>query len=73
MPAPPAPAIARPTIRAVLFGATPQMRLPSSKMKTANRKDHLRLKYLYALPHVDWNAAMVKKKAEPYHPTSLRE
>jgi len=26
-------------------------------------------KYLYALPHVDWKDAIVRKKADPYHPT----
>jgi hypothetical protein len=30
-------------------------------------------KYLYALPHVDWNEATVRKKAEPYHPTLSRD
>ena len=32
IPAEPTPAMARPTMSAVLVGATPQMRLPSSKM-----------------------------------------
>ncbi len=36
-PAAPRPAMARPTIKAVLLGATAQIRLPSSKMKTARR------------------------------------
>jgi hypothetical protein len=38
MPALPNPAIARPMIRALEFGATPQMRLPSSKSEMAARK-----------------------------------
>jgi len=66
-PAPPSPAIARPTIRAVEFGATPQSRLPTSNTKRDIKKVILSGKYLYALPHVDWNAAKVRKKAEPYH------
>lgn len=39
----PRPAIARPTINAVLFGATPQMRDPISKRKTTIMKSHFRL------------------------------
>jgi hypothetical protein len=39
MPADPAPEIARPTINALEFGATPQIKLPISKMKTEIRKD----------------------------------
>jgi len=73
IPAPPAPAIARPTIRAVLLGATAQMRLPSSKMAIERRKTVLRGKYLYALPQVDWKEATVRKNAEPYQPTSSRD
>lgn len=38
MPAPPAPAMALPTIRVVEFLATAQMRLPISKMPIAVRK-----------------------------------
>ena len=53
IPAPPAPAMARPTMRVVLLFATAQMREPTSKMKMAMRKLSFRGKYLYALPHVD--------------------
>jgi hypothetical protein len=38
MPAPPAPAIARPTIKVVEFLATAHMRLPTSKIAMAVRK-----------------------------------
>lgn len=69
-PAAPNPAIARPTIRAVLFGATAQIRLPSSKMNTESRYVHLRGKYLKALPQGEVKAATVRKKAEPYQPIS---
>lgn len=48
----------------------PQMRLPSSKMKTAMRYVHFREKYLKSLPQGDVNEATVRKKAEPYHPMS---
>lgn len=41
MPAEPRPAMARPMISAVLFGATPHMRDPSSKIATAARNTHL--------------------------------
>lgn len=44
MPALPSPAIARPTIKVTESGATPQMREPSSKTKSAERKTHLMLK-----------------------------
>lgn len=37
MPAAPTPAIARPTISAMLLGATPQTREPTSKMKIVIR------------------------------------
>lgn len=46
IPAPPAPAMARPTIKVVLFLATPQMREPSSKMKMLIKKLSLSGKYL---------------------------
>lgn len=41
IPADPRPAMARPTMRATLFGATPQMRDPTSKIATAIRNTHL--------------------------------
>ena len=46
MPAAPTPAMARPTMRASEFGATPQIRLPTSKMKIERRKVIFRGKYL---------------------------
>ena len=65
--------LTRPTISAVLLGATPQIKLPSSKTKIANRNVHLIGKYFKALPQVLWKAAVVRKKAEPYQPTSFSE
>ena len=44
MPADPKPAIARPRMRAVELGATPQTKEPSSKMPMAVKKVHLMLK-----------------------------
>jgi hypothetical protein len=41
IPAAPIPATARPMMRAVEFGATPQIREPISKMKRAMRYTHL--------------------------------
>ena len=61
MPAPPNPAMARPTMRAVELGATPQMRLPISKMVTLMRKVSLRGKYLNALPNADWKPPKQRK------------
>jgi hypothetical protein len=67
MPAPPTPASARPKINAVELGATPQMRLPTSKINTDSKKVYFRSQNLNALPQVDWKAARVRKKAEPIH------
>ena len=69
MPAPPAPAIALPTMSVVLLCATAQIKLPTSKMAMAIRKAVLSGKYLYALPHVDWKEPTVRKNALPYQPT----
>jgi hypothetical protein len=41
IPATPIPAIARPTIKTVLEGATAQIKLPISKIRTATKKAHL--------------------------------
>lgn len=45
-PAAPTPVMARPTMRALLFGATPQTREPTSKMNMASRKLGFSGKYL---------------------------
>lgn len=71
MPAAPIPATALPTMSVVLFWATAQINEPISKVEMAPKKVVLRGKYLYPLPHVDWNEAMVRKKALAYHPTCL--
>jgi hypothetical protein len=73
IPAPPAPAMARPTIKVVEFLATAHTRLPISKIIMLIKNELLSGKYLYALPQVDWNEAIVRKKAEPYQPTWSRE
>lgn len=57
IPAAPTPAIALPTMKAVLLGATPQMSDPISKTAMASRNTSLRSKYLYPFPKVVWNAA----------------
>jgi hypothetical protein len=61
----------RSKMRAVLFGATPQIKLPSSKRNKARRNVGLMGKYFSAFPHVDWKAAKVKKPADTYQATSL--
>ena len=53
MPAPPAPATARPTMSVVELLATAHIKLPSSKIKMLRRKVGLSGKYFSALPHVD--------------------
>ena len=72
MPAPPTPAMARPTIRAVLFGAMPQIRLPTSKINTEMMKVILRSKYLKALPQAASRPPKVMKYAAAYQETSSR-
>lgn len=44
----------------------PQTRLPISNTKSAVKKVNFKGKYLYAFPQVDWNAAKVRKNADPY-------
>ena len=73
IPAAPAPEIARPTIRVVLFFATAHINDPTSKTKIDSRNVPFNGKYLYPFPQVDWKEATVKKNAEPYHPTWSRE
>jgi hypothetical protein len=46
--------MARPTIKVVGSWATPQTKLPSSKISMAIRYHSLRGKYLKSFPHVDW-------------------
>jgi hypothetical protein len=46
IPAPPKPAIARPKMKAVGFGATPHIKLPSSKSAMATMKYIFSEKYL---------------------------
>lgn len=53
IPAPPTPAIARPTINAFELGAVAQIRLPISKSSIVTMKVDFREKYLKALPHDD--------------------
>ena len=51
MPADPTPAIARPMIKVVEFGDTPQMSEPISKMTMETKYAHLRLKKVKNRPH----------------------
>ena len=73
MPALPHPAIALPIMSATEPGATPQMRLPSSKMPKAQRKDHFKLNMMNTRPYMGWRAPAVKRYALPYQPTSPEE
>jgi hypothetical protein len=52
IPAPPMPAMARPTINVVELFATAQIRLPTSKMKMLDKNETLSGKYLYNFPHL---------------------
>jgi hypothetical protein len=69
IPAPPTLVRVRPKISSVENGRTPQIRLPSSKMKTDSRKLYLMSQNSEALPQVDWKAEMVRKKADPIQDT----
>ena len=60
-PEPPKPAMARPTIRVVGSWATPQTKLPSSKMSMAMRNQSFRGKYLNSFPQVDWKPVGVSR------------
>jgi hypothetical protein len=50
----------------------PQITLPNSKRKMETRYVHLRGKIVYDRPQSAVVAAVVMKKAEPYHPISWR-
>jgi hypothetical protein len=71
-PAAPTPHIARPMIKAVEFGAAPQITLPSSKKKMEVRYVHFKGKNVYSRPQCAVVAAVVMKKDEPYQPMSWR-
>lgn len=51
---------------------SPQIKLPSSKTTTADKKTHLMLACLKALPQRETKPARVRRKPEPYHPTWSR-
>jgi hypothetical protein len=61
IPADPMPAIARPIMKVVEPGATPQRREPSSKMPTATRYIVLDEKKVYSRPKMSCKAQLVIK------------
>jgi len=65
-PEPPKPAMARPTIRVVGSWATPQTKLPSSKMSMAMRNQSFKGKYLNSFPQVDWKPVCVREAVGGY-------
>ena len=60
-PEAPRPAMARPTMRAIELGATPQISEPTSKMKRVSRNIHLILKKVYSRPKKSWKADKVSR------------
>jgi hypothetical protein len=60
-PAAPIPATALPIIKVMEFWATPQIRLPSSKIPMALRKTHLMLRKVYSFPKRSWRQAVVRR------------
>jgi hypothetical protein len=61
MPPEPTPAIARPRMNAIEFGAAPQMAEPASKRTIDPRKTALMEKTWYSFPNTSWKAHMVSK------------
>jgi len=72
-PPDPSPAMALPMIKAMEFGAAPQMAEPASNSKIDVRKVPLMLKKPYSFPNTSWNAQLVSKYAVPYQPMSPAE
>jgi len=70
IPALPRPAIARPMIKVIEFGATPQSSEPISNKKRAIRYAFLTEKSMKMRPNSGWKAHAVSRYAEPYHPIS---
>ena len=61
IPAEPTPAIARPMINAVEFGAAPQINEPTSKIIMDTEYAHLRLKKVKNRLHNNWHEQVVRK------------
>lgn len=61
IPATPSPAMARPMMRVVEFGATPHINEPNSKITTAAMKNHLMENDWYSFPQLGCNEHEVKK------------
>jgi hypothetical protein len=72
-PAAAIPAIALPQIKAVLLGATAQIKLPTSKIAALSKNAVLIGKNLKAFPQDARKHAYVSRNAAPYQPTSSRE
>jgi hypothetical protein len=70
MPAAPTPANARPTMKAIEFGAAPQIEEATSKRITLARRTGFVGKKAYSLPKRSWKQQLVRVYALPYQPTS---
>lgn len=70
IPALPRPAMARPTIKVIEFGATPQSSEPISNRNRAVRYAFLTEKSMKTRPNSGWKAHAVSRYADPYHPMS---
>jgi len=60
-------------MKAIEFGAAPQMAEPASKRKIDPRKTALTEKTWYSFPNTSWKAHMVSKYDVPYQPMSPAE
>lgn len=73
IPAPPTPAMARPTISTVEEDAVAQTIEPASKMAIVARYTYFMSSSANNLPIGSWNEHMVSRYADPYQPTSFTE
>lgn len=61
MPPAPRPAMALPMMKAIEFGAAPQMAEPTSNKRTAARKVALTFMKVYIFPNTNMNAQLVSR------------
>ena len=65
--------MARPSMKAIEFGAAPQRAEPTSNKRIDVMNVTLILNTVYSLPNTSWNAQLVSKYAVPYQPMSSAE
>lgn len=73
IPPEPTPAMARPNMKAIEFGAAPHRAEPTSNRKIDVMNVTLMLNTVYSLPNTSWKAQLVSMYAVPYQPMSSAE